>query len=162
MSAQSAVKVSSLVNTNVVATTDAAIGVNKTFTPDGIDSKGVARWVDQGQTILIGRSSFSLSVRKPTSGSRMYKVTMKYIQPTLDVTSPSTGTGIQPAPSKAYEHQIVLECMLPERGTLQERKDIFADALSLFFNNIQASDGSPTDATNSPLYSAITNLEPVW
>jgi len=162
MSAQAAVKTSTLLSMLNLKTTDAAIGVNQTLTPDGIDSKGVARYVDQAQVILVGRSSFSISVRKPTSGSRMYKVTAKYLQPTLDVTSPSTGTGIQPAPSKAYEHQAVLEFMIPERGTVQERSDMFSHVMSLFATSIDASDGSPTDVTNSPLRNAVVMLEPVW
>lgn len=161
MSQQLAVSTSSKISLTGV-TTDAAIGIDKTFTPDGIDSAGVARWTDQSQSVLIGRPSLSLSVRKPTSGSRMYKVTMKLVLPTLDISSPSTGTGIQPAPSKAYDTTAVLEVMLPERGVFADRDLIYTTLQSLFYSTINASDGTPTDATNSPLRRAIAFLEPVW
>jgi len=161
MSAQANVKTASLLSLTAL-TSDVAIGVDKTWDPDGIDANGVARYIDKSVTVQVGRPTFTISVRKPTSGSRMYKVTVKMAIPTLDITSPSTGTGIQPAPSKAYDTSCVMEFMLPERGVFAERNALYAHVASLFFTTINASDGSPTDVTNTPLRNAVVQLEPVW
>jgi hypothetical protein len=48
--------------------------------------------------------------------------------PVLEVTSPSTGTGIQPAPTVAYILRFNGEFILPERADLQGRKHILAYA----------------------------------
>jgi hypothetical protein len=43
--------------------------------------------------------------------------------PTLEVTSPSTATGIQPAPTKAFSALSVVEVTLPERMTLPQLQE---------------------------------------
>lgn len=100
--------------------------VNRTFSPVNIDSLGVARWADRSGGIALGYPVASLHVRPPTKQSRVYKVQLKLVTPVLEVTSPSTATGIQPAPTKAYDLTTVVEMFLPERSSLQERKDILA------------------------------------
>jgi hypothetical protein len=89
----------------------------------------------------------------------MYKITAKLDLPTLDITSPSTMSGIQPQPSKAYSCAAVLEVMLPERSTLAERQRLLSYFRSFLVTTINASDASPTDATASPLPAAITTFE---
>lgn len=161
MPAIAAVKVSSILSPTHL-TTDAAIGVNRTLDPEGFILPGVARWVDRSGGIAIGYPAVSLSVRPPLKASRIYKVTVKVVLPTLEQTSPSTATGIQPAPTKAYDCTCVMEFMLPERSTLAERQALFNNVASLFATTINASDGTPTDATGSPLKSAIDNFEMVY
>lgn len=164
MSALAPIKGSSLIVGSVV-TTSATVGADKTFDPEGFVAPGVARWVDRSLStenpagVAIGYPSITLSVRSPTKASRMYKVTAKLDLPTLDVTAPSTASGIQPAPSKAYSCAAILEVMLPERSTLAERQRLSCYLASLFFGNIVASDGAPNDATGTPLVAAITNFE---
>jgi hypothetical protein len=92
----------------------------------------------------------------------VYKVIVKLLQPTLEQTSPSTATGIQPAPTKAYDCTYVGEWMLPERSTLAERQALFSRVASLYARTINASDGAPTDSTASPLEAAVTTFEPVY
>lgn len=162
MSDISPVLLSSILNPATAVTTDAAIGVDTTYSPEGKDSNGVARWVDRSGGIAVGYPSMTLSVRPPTKASRMYKVTVKLVSPTLEETSASTATGVPPPPTKAYDLTSVIEIMLPERSSLAERQSHFRRTMSLFFSTITASDGAPSDATGSPLKAAVESFEPVY
>lgn len=163
MSALAAIKLSSIIDHSLARlTSSATVGVDKTLNPEGFVSPGVARWVDRSGGIAIGYPAFTMSVRPPSKASRIYKVTAKVVLPTLEQTSASTMTGIQPAPTKAYDCSAVLEFMLPERSTLAERQSLFSVCASLFARTINASDGSPTDVTGCPLESAVTTFEAIW
>jgi hypothetical protein len=163
MSAIAAVKLSSIIDHSLARlTTSATVGVDSTLNPEGINPQGVASWVDRSGGIAIGYPRLTMSVRPPTKASRVYKVTAKLVLPTLEQTSPSTMTGIQPAPTKAYDCMAVMEFFLPERSTLAERQKLFSEVASLFARTVNASDGSPTDATGSPLENAVTTFEPVY
>lgn len=143
-------------------TTSATVGVDKTFAPEGFPTPGVARWVDRSGGIALGYPQLTMSVRPPSKASRIYKVTAKVVLPTLEQTSASTSTGIQPAPTKAYDCSAVMEFMLPERSTLAERQALFSSVASLFCDLINASDGNPTNSTGSPLKAAVTTFEALW
>lgn len=158
MPAIAAIKTSSILSATE-STTSATVGVDKTFDPEGFILPGVARWVDRSGGIAIGYPAFTLSVRPPTKASRVYKVTAKVSLPTLEQTSPSTATGIQPAPTKAYDCQCIMEFMLPERSTLVERQALLSHVRSFFATTIQASDALPTDSTGSPLTAAVSNFD---
>jgi len=158
MAAIASIKLSSILD-GVVKTTSATVGVDKTFDPEGFDANGVTRWVDRSGGIALGYPALTLSVRAPNKASRAYKVTVKLVLPTLEVTSPSTSTGIQPQPTKAYDNLFVGEFMMPERSTLAERTALFNYVASLFATTINASDGSPTDASGSPLSASILNFD---
>lgn len=145
-----------------IVTTSATVAADKTYGPEGFQLPGVARWVDRSGGIAIGYPSFSMSVRPPNKGSRIYKVTAKLVLPTLEQTSPSTSSGIQPAPTKAYDLTCVMEFMLPERSTLAERTAFFSQVHSLFMRTITASDADPSSTTASPLEAAVTTYEPVF
>jgi len=169
MSAIAAVKLSSILD-RVPArlTTSATVGVDSTLSPEGINPQGVAKWVNRAITttnplgVAIGYPALTMSVRPPTKASRVSKVTVKLVLPTLEQTSASTMTGIQPAPTKAYDCTFVGEFMLPERSTLLERDTLFNQVTSLFLRLINANDGTPTDSTGSPLESAVSTLETVY
>jgi hypothetical protein len=143
-------------------TTSATVGVDKTFNPEGFISPGVARWVDRSGGIAIGYPSITMSIRPPTKTSRLYKVVAKVTLPTLEQTSPSTASGIQPAPTKAYDCSCVMEFMLPERSTLAERQALFSLVASQFARRINASDDTPTDLTGNPLEAGVTTFEALW
>jgi len=82
----------------------------------------------------LGYPRLSLSLKVPkqqlqpgvNSKSSVYRAIIKVDVPVLEVTSPSTGTGIQPAPTIAYTSVASLEFVLPARSSLQDRKDILA------------------------------------
>lgn len=163
MSAIAAVKVSGILNHALARLTgDAAIGVDSTLNPEGINSQGIASWVDRSTDYAIGYPRLTLSVRPPTKASRIFKVQAKLVLPTLEQTSPSTMTGIQPIPTLAYNCMGVMEFFLPERSTLAERQKLFSQMASLFVRTINASDGTPTDSTGSPLENAVTIFETVY
>lgn len=104
----------------------AAAPVAHTFNPVNIDQAGVARWADRSGGIALGFPVVSFAMRNPTKASRSFKITAKVVTPVLEITSPSTGTGIQPAPTKAYDLIANVEFVLPERSTLAERKNVLA------------------------------------
>lgn len=122
--------------------------VNHTFSPLGT-SLGIAKWVDRVAGIAIGFPQITMSIKEPsTKGSQNYKVVRKVVLPVLDISSPSTSTGIQPAPSRAYELINVSEWTLPARSTNQQRADLLA-----FCKNFDA---------NIIFTDAVKNFEPVW
>jgi len=163
MAAIAPVLVSTLIDfAQAVKTTDAAAAATATMAPEGFKQQGVAKWVNRSGGIAIGYSALTMSVRPPTQASRVYKVTAKLVIPTLEQTSPSTATGIQPAPTKAYDCTCVMEFMLPERSTLAERTTLLSCVAGMFFDQIQASDGSPISNTGSPLKPAVLNFEDVY
>lgn len=125
-----------------------ATPVNKTFSPVKVDAAGVAKWVDRSGGIALGYPAITMSVREPSKGSRNYKVTRKLVIPVLEVTSPSTMTGIQPAPTLAYNMIQTCEWTLPERSTLSQRNDLIA-----FAKNFDAS---------VVLTEAVKNFETVY
>lgn len=140
-------------------TSSATVGVDNTFNPEGFNPQGIAQWVDRVGGIPVGYPRMSLQVRRPTKDSRNYRITFKLSIPTLEVTAPTTVTGIQPAPTKAYDCSYFLECILPERSTQAERQVAYNRFVTAFFPTITASDGAPTDATGSPLSAALITLD---
>jgi hypothetical protein len=119
-----------------------ATPANKTFSPVNIDSTGVAKWADRSGGIAFGFNTVSMRLRTPvtngrvSSADRVYRLNLKVNTPVLEVTSASTGTGIQPAPTKAYEPFANIELVLPERSTLQQRKDLLAYVKNLLSNAV--------------------------
>lgn len=114
-----------------------ATPVNHTFSPVNIDAGGVARWADRSGGISIGFPTLTAALKNPSAkGSRSYRYTLKVTVPTLEVTAPSTATGIQPAPVVAYNHLCNIEFVLPERGTLAQRNDILAYVKNVLANAV--------------------------
>jgi len=154
-------KVSSIVNvaSGTSYSTSNTVASDMTLSPDGVSPAGVFSYVDRtgGIPILFPRAT--LALRRPTAGSRNYKASVRFSLPTADITSPSTGSGIQPAPSKAYDNTFIGEFIMPERGTASEKLKLLSYVASMFFPYITAADGSPVDTTASPLYALITALE---
>lgn len=111
-----------------------ATPVAHTFNPSGPDKNGVNYLYDRSGGIAIGFPAISIDLREPkpvpagaaSVANRVYRATVKVVLPVLEVTSASTGTGIQPAPTKAYDLIARSEFVLPERSTLANRKDILA------------------------------------
>ncbi len=103
-----------------------ATPVTRTFAPVNIDSQGVARFADRSGGIAIGFPMISQSLRAPANGAKNYRLTVKVVVPVLEQTSPSTATGIQPAPTKAYDMAFTGEFIMPERSVLADRKDLLA------------------------------------
>lgn len=111
--------------TDIVLVDGESTPVTHTFAPIQVDGI-LADYTDRALGIPIGQPTLSISLRKPQNGSSngVYKATFKLLVPTLEVTSPSTATGIQPAPTVAYTTQVAVDFLLPMRGTKQERKNV--------------------------------------
>lgn len=155
------IKTSSLFS-GTTFTDSATIGVDRTLSPMGYVSPGIAKWVDRAGGIPVGYPSLTMQVRPPSQASRNYKVSVKLALPTLEQTSPSTASGIQPAPTKAYDCSAILEFILPERSTFAERAVLINNLLHLLSNTVNASDNVPTDNTGSPIRNAVLNFEPPY
>jgi hypothetical protein len=134
-----------------------ATPVAHTFSPIGIDANQVASFQDKVSGIPLGFGKIATSLRAPSSGGlqpgvnsakSVYRARLKIDIPVLEVTSPSTGSGIQPAPTVAYTAIANIEFVIPARSSLQDRKDILAFAKNLLADN---------HATN-----LVVNLESVW
>lgn len=111
---------------NVVINDGQSTPVSHTFAPVTIDAQGVAKWADRSGGISVGFSTLSYSLKNPTGSSKSYKLTAKVVLPVLEQTAPSTATGIQPAPTVAYNLIANVEMVMPERSTAQDRKNLLA------------------------------------
>lgn len=113
--------------------------VAKTFSPVNIDQAGVAKWADRSGGVALGFPTVTYSMKTPNQSSRAYKLTAKVNLPVLEQTSPSTATGIQPAPTLAYNVLATVEFAMPERSTQQQRKDVRAFMANFIANAVVTS-----------------------
>lgn len=136
-----------------------ATPVNHTFAPSRIDMAGVSRWEDRSGGIALGFPVLTFSMRAPspsTKGARAYRMTAKVVTPVLEQTSASTSTGIQPAPTKAYDLIAEISFVIPERSTLAQRTDLLA-----YVNGLLAHTGN--FASNMAYVKpAVLNFEAVY
>lgn len=123
-----------------------ATPVNHTFSAVKVDAAGVAKWADRSGGIAIGFPTISMLLRDPSKTNRNFKLTAKVVVPVLEVTSPSTSTGIQPAPTKAYEMTAVIDMTLPERSTAAQRADLLAYVKNYLAQSIVSSAVGQFDA----------------
>lgn len=116
---------------NIVLADGQGTPVNHTFLPVVIDLNGVAHYEDTLGGIPIGYPRLSISLKRPTTSTQpgsslkgaVYRAKIKVECPVLEVTSPSTGSGIQPAPTIAYANMGEASHVIAARSTLAERKD---------------------------------------
>lgn len=97
---------------------------NKTYKP--VRAVPVADWKDLSSGISIGTPELTLGLRSASSAVKTNKVTLKLVLPTMEVTSPSTGSGIQPGPTVAFRNLATVELIMHERSSLVERQDLLA------------------------------------
>jgi len=115
---------------NITLTDAATTPVNRVYYP-AAEKNGVLLWKDRTQPVLIGQNRLSLMQRPADKTTKATKYSWKLETPILEATSPSTSTGIQPAPTVAYTPLGTIELVLPERSTLQDRKDLLAQLRDL-------------------------------
>ncbi len=129
---------------NIVINNGATTPVAKTFKPVNIDVQDVSHLAETSGGTPIGYGRMSFSLRPPVgnlqnganSQNSVYRCLMKLEIPVLEVTSPSTGTGLQPAPTVAYVTMVKLEFVIPARAAEADRKDILAFAKNLLTHTI--------------------------
>lgn len=120
----------------------AATPVAHTFSPANIDVAGVAKWEDRVGGVPLGFPTVTLSMRRPSKASRNYRLTAKVVYPVTETIAPSN------FPSKAYDLIGTVEFVLPDRASLQQRKDLAA-----FVKNYLA---------NAVITSCVENLDSVY
>lgn len=116
---------------NIVLADAQATPVNHTFIPLGPDTNGVWWFEDQGAgTSEIGWNRISIELKRPrnpapgqTSKERMSRIKIGIHTPKLE-TLGNNSAGLTPPPTIAYIARTNIEMMVPERGTLQDRKDL--------------------------------------
>lgn len=117
---------------NIVLADAQGTPVNHTFKPQGLDKDGTLWAVDQSQANAIGYWQISFEFKRPNtprpgenSSSRTFRVRVGLHEPVLETFGDSSATGILPAPTVAYIPRSFVEFIVPERATLQNRKDIW-------------------------------------
>lgn len=104
-----------------------ATPVAHTFSPRRIND-GIAKWQDLSGGIAVGFPTLTCMLREPLRGqkAKVFRAQLKVVVPVLETISNSTYSGILPAPTKGYEMVATVEFLIPERSTLQNRKDLRA------------------------------------
>jgi hypothetical protein len=116
---------------NIVLADAQATPVNHTFIPLGPDTNGVWWFEDQTSgTAEIGWNRISVELKRPrnpapgqSSSERMSRVKIGIHTPKLE-TLGNNSAGYTPPPTIAYIARANIELMIPERGSLQDRKDL--------------------------------------
>jgi len=101
-----------------------ATPVAKTFSARGADMK-MALYTDVSGGIGIGMAKITLSNAQSVSGNGSYKVEARITIPVMETISGSDG-GYTPIPKVAFNVFGKIEFVVPNRSSLQNRKDILA------------------------------------
>lgn len=101
-----------------------ATPVARTFSARGADMK-LAKWTDVSGGIGIGMGEVTLSNSQQSGSNSSYKVEGRITIPTMEVVSGSDG-GYTPVPKVAFNSFAKVEIVMPNRASLQERKNILA------------------------------------
>lgn len=115
---------------SIVLTDAAATPVAFTFTPSKQGLLGPSLSVAEFEAraanngIPVGSYKVAMNFARPTKDRKTFRIGMKLELPVLEVTSNSTVSGIQPAPTISYKPIAELNWVLPERSSLQVRKDL--------------------------------------
>jgi hypothetical protein len=110
---------------NITLTDGAGTPVAHVFKPSAVKKPSdPMAWRDSNEAVWAGQGSLTLVQRVADRQAKTTKVQWRLETPVLEQTSPSTSTGIQPAPTVAYTPLAELTFVLPDRASLQERKDL--------------------------------------
>jgi len=85
----------------------------------------VSHWQEQTAVSAIGFSDVVVKSRPIKPGVDLQRINGSLSIPTLDVTAPATGSGIQPAPSVAYSNDFTFGFKLPTRSTTAEKWELY-------------------------------------
>lgn len=134
---------------DIVIADAASTPLNHTFTPQSAQNGNVdpAVLLNRSGGIYAGFERLTILARRSESG-RATKVSLKLVKPTLAVTSPATGSGIQPQPTVAYTCIGEMNFTFPDSSTLQERKDL----RKLIYNLLASTAAVSAIEELSPLY----------
>jgi hypothetical protein len=153
------------VNLPALYTSSTTVAANKTYAPDGQEASGVYRWVDRSGGIERLFPTYSMSYTRPkgpirnngSSPVRDSKLRWRVVLPIANITSPSTGSGIQPQPSAAFNGVVHIEASFPETMLVSDRVILWSLLMSSLVGNIFASDETPASSTATPFTDAFIN-----
>lgn len=120
---------------NIVIADAQATPVDHTFVPIGPDLEDSTKfWFeDQSQSSPAGYWRLGVSLKRPPmakagadTANRTVRVMIEMHQPVLEVAVTATYNGIAPAPRVSYVPRAFVELVIPERSSLQNRKDLRA------------------------------------
>jgi hypothetical protein len=123
---------------NIVLNDAATTPVAHTFGPSKqgmtVTGTSIAEYEDRAANggIPVGFNKVSLALNRPNKERKTYRLDWKVETPVLEVTSNSTISGIAPAPTIAYLPLAQGTFVLPERSSLQSRKDLRKMTYELF------------------------------
>ncbi len=116
---------------NIVLADAQGSPVNHTFVPIGRDKNGIYWFEDQSASNAIGFWKISVELVKPavaaakqSSEGRTVRAKIALHEPILETVSNNTVSGIAPAPTVSYVPRAFTEYVMPERSSLQNRKDL--------------------------------------
>lgn len=122
---------------NIVINDAQATPVAHTFAP----AKALADFAlfeDRVSGTYIGYNKLTFALTRPKGGAnqatRNLKLSIKIETPKLEVVSNNTISGIAPAPTVSYRPVAELTVTLPERCSLQDRKDLQAYVRNVMAN----------------------------
>lgn len=137
---------------NLVLNDGQATPVAHTFGPTSGDGNvagvSIITYEDRSGGVKVGFPTVEIHTRAPTRQNKNTKVSFTVKRPVLEVVSNSTVSGIAPAPTVAYDCLFKGEFILPERSSLDARKDVLA-----YVRNLLA---------NAVMTQAIHDLESPW
>jgi hypothetical protein len=119
---------------NLVLNDGQATPVAKTFSARGADLK-LAKYTDVSGGIGIGMAQVTLSYVQSNASNGSYKVEARITLPVMETISGSDG-GYTPIPKVAFNVFGKVEFVVPNRASLQNRKDILAFAKNLLSHTL--------------------------
>lgn len=128
MSAQTALTIATRGTVNGAATASVAYHPVYASIPSKT-SGGViqleSRFEERTASASLGYSSLIVT-STPANGSNLQKCKLRIAIPTLEVSSPNTSTGYQPAPKVSYSPEGEVTFFLPSRATEAEKHELHA------------------------------------
>lgn len=126
---------------NVVLNDAAATPVAHTFNPSRqglVNGSQIAEFEDRtvNAGVAVGFYRLSMDFSRPSAQRRSYRIKLKLETPQLENVTNSTVSGIAPAPTISYVPIAQADVVIPERATLQARKDLRKMFYEMF-NNAQ-------------------------
>lgn len=114
---------------NIVLNDAATTPVAHTFNPARqglVGSSSVATLEDRSANtgIPVGYYKIDLDFSRPSKTRKTYRIVWKLSVPVMEVVSNSTVSGIAPAPTVSYTPLAEVAFVIPERSSLQVRKDL--------------------------------------
>lgn len=122
--------------------------VAHTFNPSGLsnDAMNIAKYADRSGGTAIGFPRITVSLREPvpakngqpSAAGRVFRASFQVKVPKLE-TLGTNDQGITPPPTLAYTAMFTGEFVIPERASLQDRKDLLAYVKNLLAHAVTTS-----------------------